>query len=403
MLEYVQMYQQAIDPQSPGHTGFNRFAHDRRLAKPGYAPFKTPNADTLYSNAWLDLTDGPVILTVPDAGKTYFTVNLIDIYGNSSNISARTRGFGPGRYAIVPVGYDGPIPEGTERFTVTTPYCWILMRVLARDLANPVRAQALQSGFTLSPTKSQAAETDAFPEPDTKSAAGFMHILDWVVRNNGYPEAEGAYVQRLRMIGVGKGPEAIDEAMRDPEIRAGVQRGYAQAQSAINDSSRLSGYPAGTWKVPADIGAYGYNYFYRAAINTLGTGANVTTENYPFNTFADSEGDALDGSKHKYRLTFTTPPPAKFFWSLTLYDARTRELYPNAINRYIVNDRTPGLVHGKDGTLSIAIQHTRPADPKANWLPAPDGPFYLVIRAQGPDADLLEGRWLPPGVEKVGQ
>jgi len=402
VLEYQQLHRQALDPNAAGYTGFNRFAHDRQLARPGYAPFKTPNADTLYSNAWLDLSAGPVILTVPDAGDTYFTLNFLDMFGNASNISARTRGFGPGRYAIVPVGYAGPIPDGAQRFTVTTRYCWILLRVLVRDMARPGAARALQSGFTLEPLHQPAPDMAAFPRPDTASVGGFLRILDWVVRSVGYPQGEAALVARLGALGVGGGGDAVDRALADPDIGSGAGAGFALAGKALANSAGISGYPAGTWKVPADTGAYGYNHFYRAAIHTLGTGANVTVENYPFNTFADGDGERLDGSRHDYRLVLATPPPARFFWSLTLYDARTRELHPNAIGRYIVNDRTPGLVRRSDGSIPIAIQAARPTDRRLNWLPAPEGPFYLVIRAQGPGSDLLDGRWLPPAVTKAG-
>ncbi|MCJ2179400.1 DUF1254 domain-containing protein [Novosphingobium album (ex Hu et al. 2023)] len=401
MLEYAQMYSQALDTADASFTGFNRFAHDRNLARPGYAPFKTPNADTLYSNAWLDLSHGPVVLSVPDAGTTYFTVNFLDIYGNSSNISARTRGFGPGKYAIVPLGWEGSLPDGVEKFTVTTPYCWILMRVLAKDLSNPARARQVQNGFTLQPLSQPDGQQESFPAPAGSSAEQYLRVLDWIVRNAGYPVTETALVHRYRAIGVGLGPEAIDKAFADPDLVAGIKAGHAAALEALDNSSRLSGYPAATWKMPADTGAYGYNYFYRAAINTLGTGANVSIENYPFNTFADGDGDPLDGGKHDYRLTFAPPPPARFFWSLTLYDAKTRELSANPIARYIINDRTPGLVRTGSGAIPIAIQHERPKGKSLNWLPAPDGPFYLVIRAQGPEPALIEGKWLPPAVQKV--
>lgn len=403
VLEYAQMHAQALDKAAASFTGFNRFAHDRNLARPGYAPFKTPNADTLYSNAWLDLSHGPVLLTVPDAGSNYFAVNFLDIYGNSSNISARTRGFGPGKYAIVPLGWQGQLPDGVEKFTVTTPYCWILMRVLAKDLHNPVRARQVQNGFTLQPMVEASVDPASFPAPAGASAPQFLRVLDWIVRNAGYPVTETALIHRYRALGVGLGQKAIDKVLADPDLRAGIDAGFTSARKALDNSRSLSGYPAATWKMPADTGAYGYNYFYRSAINTLGTGANVSIENYPFNTFADADGDPLDGSAQDYRLTFTTPPPARFFWSLTLYDARTRELSENPIGRYIINDRTLGLVRSKGGAIPIAIQHERPKDKSLNWLPAPDGPFYLVIRAQGPEKPLLDGQWLPPAVQKVAR
>ncbi len=100
VLEYVQLYRQAVDAKAIGYTGFNRFAHGRKLAEPGYQAFKSPNADTLYSNAWLDLQNGPVLFTVPDTQGRYYTANFIDMYANASNIGARTHGTRAGRYLI---------------------------------------------------------------------------------------------------------------------------------------------------------------------------------------------------------------------------------------------------------------------------------------------------------------
>lgn len=399
VLQYRQMYDQAVDRADAGFTGFNVFHHDRDLAKPGYKPFKTPNADTLYSNAWLDLTRGPVLLTVPDMKGTYFTINFLDIYANASNISARTRGFKPGKYLIVPAGWKGAIPEGAEKFVLATPYSWILMRILVANPSDLSAGRHFQDGFRLEP---QAPDgTAAFPSPDVETAAGFFHILDWTLRANGYPVEESALVARYRAIGVGGGDLSIDQALADPSISRGMTTGLKAAQKLIASARLLSGYPAGHWKMPADTGAWGYNYLYRAVISTLGTGANVMQENYPFNTFQDADGDVLDG-KRQYRLRLAPPPPARFFWSVTMYDAITRELVPNPIGRYVIGDRTQGLVRDADGGVTLHMQTAAPPKGKANWLPTPPGPFYLVIRAQGPEQSLLDGQWQPRAVEKVG-
>lgn len=403
VLLYRQMHDQAVNSKNANYTGFNKFHHDPALADPDYKPFTTPNADTLYSNAWLNLSAGPVVLTVPDMGETYYTANFIDIYSNSSNISARTHGFRGARYLIVPAGWEGEVPEGMQKFTVATPYSWILLRILAANPEDVSAVQRLQAGFRIEPLKAGQAlpAADTYPAPDTESAAEFFRILDWVLRANGHPEGEAALVYRYRGIGLG-GAQAFETAAQDPAIRSGLEEGFKSAQGLIDSVRLLSGYPAGSWKVPADTGAWGYNYLYRATINTLGTGANLPTENYPFNTFVDGDGALFDGSAASYRLRLSPPPPAKFFWSVTLYDARTKKLAPNPIGRYVIGDRTKGLKREADGSVTIAIQADDPGQAqRSNWLPAPKGPFYLVIRAQGPEQKLLEGRWLPQPVERV--
>ena len=141
---------------------------------------------------------------------------------------------------------------------------------------------------------------------------------------------------------------------------------------------------------------YGFNYLSRATVNYVGLGANVDAENLSFNTFADGEGRPLDASKGAYSLSFK-PPPVNAFWSVTLYDAATLALYPNELQRYLINDRTPGLKTNRDGTIDLRIQHGRPRE-TANWLPAPDRPFYLVVRSYLPKPEMISGGWRPEPV-----
>lgn len=402
VLQYRQMYSQAIDRRQPGFTGFNVFAHDRELAGPGYTPFKTPNADTLYSNAWLDLTRGPVLFEVPDTQGRYYTANFLDMYGNATNISARTHGTKGGRYLIVPAGWQGPAPEGVEVFRVTTPQVWILLRILVGDAADVRAANTLQDHFWLTPQYTTEVATHGWPDGRFMDAIGFFRILDCTLRTNGHPAQEEALVRRYRGIGLA-GPTAFDRVIADPAIRTGLESGYAEARKLIEKSIGQIGRPAGAWMQPADIGRYGYNYLYRAAVNTLGTGSNVTDENWPFTTFRDAQGEALDGSRGDYELVLAPPPPARFFWSVTVYDAGTRELVVNAANKYLINDRTPGLVRGTNGAVTIRLQVRAPSGAtRANWIPVPEGPFYVVIRAQGPGPELLEGRWQPPPIRRLG-
>ena len=131
-----------------------------------------------------------------------------------------------------------------------------------------------------------------------------------------------------------------------------------------------------------------------------GLGANVREENASYTTFADGKGAALDGASSRYMLRLQTPPPVNSFWSVTLYDAKTFALHPNPLHRYLVSDRTKGLKVQKDGSIEIRIQRAASSD--GNWLPAPAGPFFVVIRAYGPKPDMLNGQWLPPTISREG-
>jgi hypothetical protein len=401
VLQYRQMYDQAINRSNPAFVGFNRFAHDRSLAGPGYKPFKSPNADTLYSNAYLDLRNGPLLLDVPDTAGRYYTVNFLDMFGNGTNISARTHGTKGGRFLIATTDWKGQVPPGATLFRVASPYMWILMRILVSDPRDVGIANALQDRFVLGETMPHRPPTHAYPNGTDTSAIGFLRILDFVLRNNGHPQREDALVYRFQRIGI-SGPEPFDKVIADSAIRAGVDAGVAEAQKLIQASMTQIGRQIGSWRHSDDSARFGYNYLFRSAITTLGAGGNVDEENYAFTTFLDGSGARLDGSKAGYyELTLDPPPPARFFWSVTVYDARTRELHPNPLQRYLINDRTPGLVRGRDGSVTIRLQATRPQGSTGNWLPIPPGPFYVAIRSQGPKPEIIEGRWAPPPIRPL--
>ena len=401
VLTWRQVHAQAVERSAPGYTGFNRFAHGRELAGPGYAAFKTPNADTLYSNAYLDLRAGPVLFDVPDTKGRYFTANFLDPFGNATNISARTHGTGGGRFLIAPTGWHGEVPPGRTLYRVASPFMWILLRVLVRDAKDLAAAHGVQDGFVLQPTGSDPVPSRPWPDARDTSSAGFLRTLDFVLREVGYPIGETGLVHRFDGIGIA-GPRRIDAVLADEAMQRGIEAGFVEAQRLIASSIVQNGRRVGAWSEPLDVGRYGYNYLYRAAVYTLGTGGNVVEENYPFTTFEDGEGQRLNGASGPYELRLAPPPPARFFWSVTVYDATTRELFANPAGKYTVGDRTKGLVRAPDGSVTIRFDARQSGKRlPGNTLPVPAGPFYVAIRAQGPLPDLTERRWTPPPLRKV--
>ncbi|MCJ2180982.1 DUF1254 domain-containing protein [Novosphingobium album (ex Hu et al. 2023)] len=401
-LLYQQMYALAIDPADPQYVGFDRFNHGRDLARPGYAAFKSPNADTLYSNAWLDLTRGPVELDVPPTGSRYYTVNFQDFYGNASNISTRTHGNDGGRYWIATTTWQGDVPAGVTLFRVTTPYVWILMRVLVSSEKDVPKATALQDRFilkTLTPPTTPLAPGNV-PKPDVDTPMGTLTILDWVERNVGHPIGEEAYLHQFERIGVG-GPIPLSEIEKDPPIVAGLDQAFKESRLVARDVSRHSTPDVvNGWYLPIALARYGFNFVKRAGHHMIGTGPNVAEENFASVTNTDAAGVRLDGNTTRYTIRFDPPPPANYFWSVTAYNLSNRELIPNPTGRYLIGDRTKGLRTAKDGSVTIQIQADPPKD-KSNWLPVAKEPFYLIMRNQGPKDEVLDGKWQPPGVEPV--
>lgn len=398
VLQYREMFHQAVDAASGRHVGFNRFLHDRELAAPGYQAFKSPNSDTLYSNAWLDLSNGPVLIDVPAVALRYYTVNFLDMYANASNISTRTHGNQGGRYLVAPAAWDGVEPPGTVLFRVATPFVWILMRVFAQTQEEVKLAREFQDGVRLTPLHPPTSPT-LWPDMNVWDAKHFFTALDHVLRTNGAPVQEDALVYRFRAIGVGA-DTVYDHEKLAPAVRAAVEAGFADAMQIISSSRSQLGIPSGTGWNKVDKARYGFNYLSRAVTNYVGLGANVEEENYSFNTFQDADGMALDGAASSYTLEIT-PPPVDAFWSITLYDCKNFELHPNEIDRYLINDRLQ--LPASDGAHPhrIVIQHRRPDD-IAGWLPAPAGPFFLAFRAYLPKEEMLAGQWRPEPVRKVG-
>ena len=278
VYEYREMFEQAIDQQSPRYVGFNRFAHDRTLADPNYKAFKSPNSDTLYSNAWLDLTTGPVLIETPDMPLKYYTLNFLDMFSNATNISTRTFGSKAARYLIAPANWHGEVPHGATLFRVSTPRVWILMRIFAQNNEEVATACAIQDAVTITPLNAAASIVGA-PRSDTaETVGGFFRILDHVLRVDGHPDQEDALVYRFRAIGIG-GPEPFDIDDLDLETRAGVEAGFADAMEIIAASQSQLGISTGTGWNKVEKARYGFNYLSRATINYVGLGANVEEEN----------------------------------------------------------------------------------------------------------------------------
>ncbi len=394
VLQYREMFQQAINVAHSRYVGFNLFLHDRDLASPGYQAFRSPNSDTLYSNAWLDLSNGPALIEVPEIALKYYTLNFLDMFANASNISTRTFGNSARRYLVAPANWEGTLPSDTTLFRVATPFVWILMRVFAQYPEEVRLARLVQDTVRIIPLGVPSSAAGA-PTIQEVEPAAFFSALDYVLRMNGHPDQEDSMIYRLRSIGIG-GEVAFSYERLDLDTRSAIDAGFDQAMCIISTSRAQLGIPTGTGWTKVDKARYGFNYLSRAVTNFVGLGANVEEENYSFNTFVDGEATSLNGSEATYTLTIK-PPPVHAFWSVTLYDAGTFELFPNPLNRYLINDRNANVQNCADNALTIFIQHHRPAN-DACWLPAPSGPFYLVFRAYLPMPEMISANWRPDPV-----
>ncbi|WP_432168339.1 DUF1254 domain-containing protein [Streptomyces sp. bgisy031] len=423
-VENYRVRSRFLDPQCAQHGALNTFRHETNPADHGFELFVTPNADLLYSEAFIDLTDEPLVLHVPDTGDMrYWTAQILDAYTDTcANISSRSVGSGPGDYALTGPEWTGDLPEGVTRVRVPTRTGCILLRTLFETPDELAATRAVQRRFTLTPLcdhgtgPTRPVETVPADDPrrgvpvaqdDLSGSLTFFAVLGRALTEAGTRHADEAGLLHLfARIGIGPGrvfdPLTLDSATREGLTRA-VADGWklVQARSMIARTVLLNGWILS--QPDAQTGAYGHDHLQRAGVAHRGLYANTEAEYVALPALMDSGGRMLDGN-HGYTVRFDADalPPVAAYWSVTIYSLPDRRLPDHPSGRVTVSSLDPALVRGDDGSVEILIQHDEPAaERKANWLACPTGPFQLILRAYQPTDDALHtGAWHPPALER---
>ena len=399
--------------QAPeGQRWCNTFVHARQLLRAGGSRVVTPNNDTLYTNTWLDLGAGPLVIDVPDTAGRYYVLGLLDFYTNPfAHIGQRLTGTAARSFVITPPGWQGQLPAALDapgaRIEAPTRWLWVIGRILVDGPQDVAAVNHLQDGFAVRPLADWVMGRLAAPlafdpgfDPKTPLTADhFAAQVNAALRENPPPPAQASDVAHLSATGIGPGAGPLDAAQR-AALQAALDGVLPQLRGAQIGQQQASGWSC----LPLIEGHFGRDYRMRAAIALKYIGMLESREaTYPM-AWHDAQGRALDGT-HRYRLRFAPDalPPVDAFWSITLYDARDYMLVDNPIDRYAIGDRTPGLRPDADGGLTLHIQHDQPAaaDEQANWLPAPMGNFYLCLRAYVPREELLDGRYEVPPISRL--
>jgi hypothetical protein len=386
------------------------------LADPSVKTVVLPNNDTTYTPGRLNLARGPQVIDVPDTAGRYYVIQLLDAYSNTfAYIGRRTTGTGGGSFAVVPPGFGGTPPAGVREIQSPTDVVWVLGRTLVRGPADLPAVTSLMRGYTvtaLGPWTSGQRQAPvllpsfpATPPTPVPEGLAFFDALGAVLASNPPPRGDRCALRAFAAAGVGAGRAPSREA--GGAVRRGLEAAAAAGPRLVERAEQLenraSRARSNGWLVPGPyIGDYGRNWLGRAIIARSVLGANTRRETvYPL-ALTDSRGRPLDG-RRGYALRFPRGglPPVGAFWSLTMYD-ENRYLVENPIDRYSIGDRTRGLRRGRGGSLTVYIQRRRPraAAARANWLPAPAGRFRLALRLYEPKRRVLNGRWLPPPLER---
>ncbi len=428
IVGYDVLYQYFIDHSSKQFKApINQLHNEARVFTPKDTGISTPNSDTPYSMALLDLRAEPFVLCMPEIEKTrYYDVQLVDLYSNNYGyMGSRATGNGAGCYLVAGPGWKGGTPKGVAKaFRSETQFTLVIYRTQLFNPSDIDNVKKVQAGYKVQPLSAflgqsapPAAPAVDWPKFEQDAfTTRFAEYLDFLLQfcpPVGSAAVEKPLREKFARIGIGAGKKAPHKDL-PPALKAAVGEGVKQAFAKIGKTAESVGKIVNGWQIGAAAGSrefYTGNWALRAAAAKLGIYGNSEAEAvYPF-TRHDPNGIVLNGSKHTYQMTFAPGqlPPVNAFWSITMYDGRTQLLIDNPINRYLVNSpMLPELKKNRDGSITLYVQKDSPGkDRESNWLPAPDGPMFVVMRLYWPKMlqpsvyPLGKGSWKPPALVPV--
>lgn len=407
-----------VEPAFP-HMPPNQFSHAPAFPPPEMKIVVRPNADTLYSAAWLDLGPEPVVLSVP-ATDRYFMLPMLSAWTDVFAVPG-TRTTGRNRavnFLVAAPNWQGDVPVGLKLTRAPTRYVAIIGRTQTNGPADYEAVHKVQAAFKLTPL-SAWGKVDYVPpkgkvdpsidmntpppvQVDRMDAATFFRRFAELLKDDPPGPFDYPMIDRLERVGL-KGGQSFDLNAASPETKQAFERGTADGKAQVlAEGGKAAGEGGKGWIYRTNGGTYGTDYLYRAAIAQCCLGYNLPQDAVYPSLSVDSEGRPLDGSG-KYVLRFEKGklPPVDAFWSVTVYD-KDGFFIPNVLNRQALGDRS-NLVANADGSIDLNIQVDSPGkDKEANWLPVAAGqPFNLLMRLYSPREEILNGAWTPPPVKKV--
>ena len=409
---YRVQYAYFVDKQDPEYKGgWNQIHNTARVYTPEDKAVQTPNSDTPYSAVGADLRAEPQVLTVPPIEQNrYYSLQFVDSYTyNFAYVGSRTTGNGGGRYLLAGPNWKGNKPEGiNEVIRSDTDLAFVLYRTQLFGPSDIDNVKKIQAGYQIAPLSVYLNQPSPPPAPpidftpaltpdQERTSPQFFEILGFALRFA--PTLPAEKDLRARFASIGIGPEGnFDADKLTPEMRKAIEGGMADAWAEFDtfkkdklDTGQVSS--AQLFGTAEDLKG---NYLYRMAGAVLGIYGNTAAEALYPNFSNDSAGAPLTGA-NKYTFHFAKDqlPPVNAFWSLTMYELPQSLLVDNPIDRYLINSpMLPSLLPDPDGGYTLYIQNESPGLAKEpNWLPAPKGPFMVILRLYWPKPDALNGTW----------
>jgi len=408
-----------VEPKDT-HAPMGQFFDSKTYPDASFRDVTAPNADTLYSTAWLDLSEGPYVLSLPDEKGRYYLMPILSAWTDVFAVPGkRTSGTKAQTYAITGPDWKGELPKGVEQIQAPTNMVWVLGRTYCTGTPADYEAvHAVQREYKLVPLSAYGKpytpppgrfdpgidmKTPVRDQVNGLDAQTYFRLLAALMKDNPPTAADAPMVARMAKIGIVPGKD-FDMAKLDPDVARGLQNVPKAAQAKIMAEFKNMGTEVNGWTFSTKLGVYGTDYAQRAFVTAIGLGANRPQDAIYPTSKVDAGGKPYDGA-NRYVMHFPKgrTPPVNGFWSLTMYD-QNMFFVPNDLNRYTLSSRFK-FKYNRDGSLDFYIQKDSPGkDKEANWLPAPDGKFVLMLRLYWPKESppsIIDGSWKPPAVERV--
>lgn len=412
---------------TPEALPYNTFGAARQLLD-ARAHFVSPNNDTLYLVAMCDVRDGPLLLHVPDTHDRYYVLQFVDAWTNNfAYIGRRATGTAEGRYVLAGHDYAGAVPDDVPVIRPPSGIFAIVGRIAVDGAADLPAVHTLQDQFTLTPLSVSAGGAAprppaGVPRPDPRVEAELAWWEAFRVALAAFPPppADAPLLDMCAKLGLTA--DASPYINPDPGLAAVLVAGQKAAEDKLEALIQSAAKPVNGWQNVLHVFDYNNDYFeigalddpqWRIADRTMayitravaaraGLWGNHGYEAGYEIVYVDADNHPLDAAS-RYELHLPTPPPVDAFWSLTMYDAHEFYLVENPIHRYSIGDRTPGLIYGPDGSLTIYLQKDPPGpDKAANWLPTPqEGRFRPIMRLYQPQNAILDGSYILPAIRRV--
>ena len=401
------------------HAPMGQFANLREYPNASFKDVTAPNADTLYSSAFLDLGKEPYVLSLPNEAGRYYLMPMLSGWTDVFQVPGkRTTGTKAQTYAITGPHWKGALPSGVKELKSPTDMVWILGRTYCTGTPEDYKAvHAIQDQYKLVPLSAYgkpytAPAGSVDPAVDMKtpvrdqlerlSAADYFKLMAQLLKTNPPARADAPMVAKLRRLGIVPGHE-FDLSKAAPEVQRGLEGAPKAGVEKIMGHFKTAGKDINGWVFTTGTGLYGTDYLQRALVTAIGLGANRPQDAIYPTSEKDAAGQPYDGA-NTYVMRFAKGqlPPVNAFWSVTMYNAEYF-FVDNPLNRYTLSSRN-ALKPNPDGSVDLYIQKESPGpDKESNWLPAPAGKFILMMRLYWPkekDPSILDGSWKLPPVKR---